>query len=640
MMFKLSHWTMRSRTLLLGLLPAVLMFTLIAGLFFWQRLNDAKVEVETVGKILSSQLVSSIEYPVISGNYELLKLLVSSAMEAPSVVKVSIEDTQGKVIYKNATPDYERINREDIEVYKRSLVQERSSYNEFSEFDDVNGKQPVMAPIAYVKVEVSYVLGRDRALIIAAKSMGWASSILLVCLLLARFMAESIARPIEKVSHSLSRIANGEFSSELEVTSGAEIGELQKGVNTMAKALKQSRDDQNQAIYDLEQSRKKAEEANDAKSDFLAIVSHELRTPINGAMGAIQLMSLPEEDVNREYLNIANRSLNNLLELVEDMLTLSSLEKMEQSLDQQAINIPSLLQHTLSDLQEKSQQNENELTLYLDDLCSNGLIKIDGIKFRQLVRHLLGNAIKFTRQGRIYCSIYVDQTSRGNVLRLDISDNGIGFPEEHKAAMFEAFKQEDCSLSREFDGLGIGLTICNDIINLMQGQLSIRDNSPRGTIVNCYMPIEVMANDRDLSEHNELQDLIAERKDRQSIRVLVVEDNRVNRIVAEKILKRLQLDTMSVESGVECVALYKTESFDLIFMDCQMPDMDGFETTKAIRAFEKLRNKAPVPIIALTANTSNNVREDCKSAGMSDYLAKPIKIEVLSEMVNRWLSTE
>ena len=97
---------------------------------------------------------------------------------------------------------------------------------------------------------------------------------------------------------------------------------------------------------------------------------------------------------------------------------------------------------------------------------------------------------------------------------------------------------------------------------------------------------------------------------------------------------------MSVESGVECLALYKSESFDLIFMDCQMPDMDGFETTKAIRAFEKLRNKAPVPIIALTANTSNNVREDCKSAGMSDYLAKPIKIEVLSEMVNRWLSTE
>ena len=637
MMFKPSHWSMRKRTLLLGLLPAVLMFSLIVSLFFWQRLNDAKVEDETVGQILSSQLVSSIEYPVISGNYDLLKPLVNSAMTAPSVVKVSIEDTQGRVLHQSLISGYQQINSNDIEVYTRSLIQDQEDYSEFSEFDDVNDKAEVITPIAYVKVEVSHVLGRDRALLIAAKSMGWASSILLVCLLLARSMAESIARPIEKVSYALSRIANGEFSSAIEVTSGAEIGELQKGVNTMAQALKQSRDDQNQSIYDLEQARKKAEEANKAKSDFLAIVSHELRTPINGAMGAMQLMSPPENDDNREYLNIANRSLNNLLELVEDMLTLGSLEKMEQSLDKQSLNISSLLHHTLCDLKEKSHQNENELILYVDDLAAAGLIKIDGIKFRQLVRHLLGNAIKFTRHGRIYCSIYIEQSIKGDLLRLDISDNGIGFPEEHKTAMFEAFKQEDSSLAREFEGLGIGLTICTDIITLMQGQLSIRDNSPRGTIVNCYIPIDVVADKRQLLGDHESAHAVDRRKDQKPARVLVVEDNRVNRIVAEKILKSLHFDATSVESGVECLALYKSESFDLIFMDCQMPDMDGFETTEAIRAFEKLRNKAPVPIIALTANTSNNVREDCKQAGMSDYMAKPIKIDVLSEVANRWL---
>lgn len=411
-MYKLAHLNMRNRTLLLGLVPAMLMFIFLVSLFFWQRMNDVKAEVEAIGNILTSQLVASIEYPVISGNYELLKPLVDNAMAAPSVVKVSIEDSSGAVLYQKMIEGYENFDPQSIEIYTRALTQEQVVFNDFSEFDGITNESRTNSEIAYVKLSLSHVLGRDRAFFIAAKSMGWASIILLVCMLLAHRMAKSIAKPIEKVSLSLSRIANGELDSEIDVTCGAEIGELQKGVNAMAKALKQSDENQLQAIKDLELSRRKAEDANKAKSDFLAIVSHELRTPINGVMGALQLLEYQADEKNHEYFNIADRSLNNLLELVEDMLTLGSLEKKEQKLEPIVLSIPAILEHTLSDLREKALQNENQLMVYLDETVTNKMVNIDGIKFRQLVRHLLGNAIKFTRNGNIYCSVYIDTSKK------------------------------------------------------------------------------------------------------------------------------------------------------------------------------------------------------------------------------------
>ena len=631
-MLKFSHWSMRNRALMLGLLPAFIMFTLLISLFVWQRINDAKVEVATVGQVLSSQLAASIEYPVISGNFSLLEPLVENAITAPSVVRVSITTPDQKIIYQRQLSEYDELDTEDIALYRSSVSQEQETFSEFSEFDDVSNNSIIRTDIAYVSIELSHVLGRNRALLIVGKSMVWASFILLLCLLLAHRMANSIARPIEKVSLALSKIAQGKLNSQIEVTASAEIGELQKGVNSMTSALQQSQQAQASAIEELDIARLKAEEANKARSEFLAIVSHELRTPINGAMGAMQLIAYNKDEDIGQFLSIADRSLNNLLELVEDMLTLSSLERSEQILTLAPTRIPKLLQHTLLELEEKSQQNNNELTIYMDSLVSENSVELDGIKFRQLVRHLLGNAVKFTQGGRIYCSIYLENTQAGLNLRLDISDSGIGFPEEHKEAMFEAFKQQDTSFTRQFDGLGIGLSICSDIIHLMNGHLSIVDNKPTGTSVNCSVPAQLIANKEETRIKNGvLNDKFAHKK------ILIVEDNKVNRMVAEKILRNMKFDPTCVESGEECIKAIKLENFDLVFMDCHMPDMDGFETTQTLRKYEEEQQRRPVPIIALTANTSAEIRQECLTSGMSDYVAKPIKIDTLHDVMTRWL---
>jgi signal transduction histidine kinase/CheY-like chemotaxis protein len=628
-MLKISHWSMRNRALMLGLLPAFIMFTLLISLFVWQRINDAKVEVATVGQVLSSQLAASIEYPVISGNFSLLEPLVENALKAPSVVRVSITTPNGQIIYQRQIGAYAALDREDVALYMSSVSQEQETFSEFSEFDN----NPIIrADIAYVSIELSHVLGRDRALLMVGKSMVWASFILCICLLLAHRMANSVSRPIEKVSHALSKIARGELNSQIEVTASAEIGDLQKGVNAMASALQHSQQAQAAAIQALEIERLKAVKANKAKSEFLAIVSHELRTPINGAMGAMQLIAYHKAENIEQYVHIADRSLNNLLELVEDMLSLGSLEKSEQALTLSRTCIPTLLQHTVDQLKEKSQQNNNELTIYMDDLVTNDAVDIDGVKFRQLVRHLLDNAVKFTHSGNIYCSIYLENTHSGLNLRLDISDNGIGFPEERKDAMFEVFKQQDTSFTRQFDGLGIGLSICNNIIHLMKGSLSVVDNNPTGTSVYCSIPLRRVAHadDKRVSEFL-LKDGLENKK------ILIVEDNKVNRMVVEKILGNMKFDPTCVTSGKECIEAIKADTFDLIFMDCHMPDMDGFETTQALRQYEEEQHQNQVPIIALTANTSAEVRQACLISGMSDYMSKPIKMDTLNDMMNRWL---
>ena len=630
-MLMISHWSMRNRALMLGLLPAFIMFTLLISLFIWQRINDAKVEVATVGKVLSSQLTASIEYPVISGNSNLLEPLVDNAMTVPSVMRVSITAPDGRVIYQRQMSEYASLSIDDIALYRSTVSQEQEAFSEFAEFDDVSNSI-IHTDIAYVTIELSHVVGRDRALLIVGQSIVWASFILLLCLLLAHRMANSIARPIEKVSLALSRIAQGQLNSQIKVTESAEIGELQKGVNAMAAALQKSKDAQVASIQELDIARLKAEKANRAKSDFLAIVSHELRTPINGAMGAMQLIAYNKNKNIEEFVDIADRSLNNLLELVEDMLTLGSLEKSEQRLTLTPTFIPKLLQHTLLELEEKSQQNNNELTIYMDGLVNEHSVELDGVKFRQLVRHLLGNAVKFTQNGRIYCSIYFENSAEGLNLRLDISDNGIGFPDKHKEAMFETFQQNDTSLTRQFDGLGIGLSICNDIIYLMNGSLSVMDNKPTGTSVNCSMPVYLVDHNESIGATEAFLDNKFENK-----RVLIVEDNKVNRMVAEKILRNMKLIPICVESGEECIKAIKTETFDLIFMDCHMPAMDGFETTRALREYEVEQQLSHIPIIALTANTSAEIRQECLAAGMSDYVAKPIKIDILHDAINRWL---
>lgn len=632
-MIKLSRLSIRTRTMILGLGPAFLMFTLLLSLFILQRMNDAKADVEVVGNIVSSQLAASIEYPVISGNFELLEPLVENAISSPAVVKVSILSATNDVIYQRHVKEYSELHESDIVFYKQTVSQARKLYSGFSEFDELSLEGEERIVIAHVSVEMSSVEGRNRAIIAGSKSLLWAAIVLILCYLLARRLSKSIADPIENVSDLLSDIELGKFNVKAKVTDEGEIGSLQNSVNSMASALKSAEQLQNSAIKEATDACLKAEKASAAKSDFLSIVSHELRTPINGAVGALQLIEQYKHPELKQFIDIADLSLNNLLELVEDMLTLTQRDQGEQEIAEDMVHLPSLLKNSLAQLKILSDKNNNELYINFDGNLSRRKVGLDARKLKQIVRHLLGNAIKFTKNGRIYCSMYLENTRDGLMLKLDVSDNGIGFPEEQKHMLFEAFQQQDTSLTRKFEGLGIGLTICQNNIDVMAGRLSLHDNADHGTVVNCVLPTilyEAVEPEVDPSANNALDEHSEPKK------ILVVEDNQVNRMVVEKILKSLHYDVTCVSTGQECLTEIESKEYQLILMDCHMPEMDGFNTTEGIRSYEEKHGLSCIPVIALTANTSSDIRQRCLSSGMSDYMSKPVKMDKLDEMIGRW----
>jgi len=629
-MKRLPVLNIRKRTLLLGLLPAVLMYVLLVSLFVWQHMQDVKKDVATVGKLLSRQLAASIEYPVISGNFQLLEPLVESAIQGEEVIRISIRDAQGQMLYERSSELYPELLAEDIETYSQPVTQDVQEFSELDEFaeDDVELSQPTrQQQIALLTIELTQVVGRDEALIIVAKSMLWITLVLLLCVALARRMANSIAQPVEQLTKVVSDITQGQYDSRTPVTDGAELGELQKSANEMAEALRDAEIAQENAMQESIDARLKAEQASKAKSEFLAIVSHELRTPINGAMGAVQLMTDCSEDELKEYIGVADYSLGYLMELVEDMLTLVSSESNELEIVKDYISIESALQNTLSSLSLAAKENKNQLHIRFDELLHTHKILTDSAKVRQLIRHLVGNAVKFTASGYINVAMYLQSGTTGTALKIEIADSGVGIPQEKKDAIFEPFQQADSSFTRKFDGAGIGLTVCASIIEALGGELVITDNLPMGTRVECTIPTTI----RKVQSDERSCGLV------QSGRALVVEDNQVNRMVAEKMLNKVSLQAVTVESGDECLDRIRNEEYDLIFMDCHMPGMDGFVTTKEIRKAERLKSSGPTPIIALTANTSTEIKQRCLDAGMNDYLAKPLKVEHLKEVIGRWL---
>lgn len=631
-MIRLPALSIRKRTLLLGLLPAVLMYILLISLYVWQQWQDVKKDVETVGNILSRQLAASIEYPVISGNFDLLEPLVESAIQSDEVVRISISGSEGQLLYERSTELYATLAATDIETYTSAVTQEIQEFSEFDEFDEQIPQQSIelrgSRQIARVTIELTAAVGQEETTNVVIKSMLWSLLILLLCFALARRMARSIAQPVEDLTHVLGDITQGKYDSRTQVTDGAELGTLQASANKMAEALKTAELAQESAMQDSISARLKAEQASKAKSEFLAIVSHELRTPINGAMGAVQLMANCSQQELQEYIEVADYSLSYLVELVEDMLTLVSSESNQLEVAQEYVQLESVLLNTMASLKTEAEKNNNQLHVSFDELLLKHKVYTDAAKVRQLVRHLVGNAIKFTTGGYINVAIYLQTAQQGTEIHIDIADSGVGIPEEKKRQIFEPFQQADSSFTRKFEGAGIGLTVCNRIVYALKGHIELTDNLPAGTRVECRLPTGIKK--ADAVQQACSIDV--------SGRALIVEDNPVNRMVAEKMLKKVNFEAVSAESGDECLSLIRNQQYDLIFMDCHMPGMDGFVTTREIRKAERISNQGNTPIIALTANTSAEIRQRCLDSGMDDYLAKPLKVDQLKEMIGRWLN--
>jgi signal transduction histidine kinase/ActR/RegA family two-component response regulator len=433
-----------------------------------------------------------------------------------------------------------------------------------------------------------------------------------------------IAGPIRKLQEATGKVRAGEFTHRVEVDTNDEISDLARSFNEMSEEV-------GRLMKVVAAEKQRAEDAAKTQGEFLANISHELRTPMNGIIGmtdlALQTRLTTEQE---DYLQTARTSAQTLLAILNDILDFSKIEARQMELHRAEFNLHECAQNAVRALAAVASTKGLKLT---STLCPSLPERVSGDegRVRQIVTNLIGNAIKFTSEGHVALEVKLqDQNSSEYVLHFTVRDTGIGIDPAKQSVIFEPFRQADASTTREFGGTGLGLTICAQLVQLMGGRIWVESAPGVGSTFHFTARVQKVATAVKTAEAPRA----SAGEPGRPRRILLAEDNPVNRKLAMRVLEKQGHVVVVAVDGQEALEKFSDQQFDVILMDVQMPRMGGFEATAQIRIME-LERGGQTPIIALTAHAMEGDRERCLKAGMDDYMSKPIKPEELREMVDR-----
>ncbi len=383
----------------------------------------------------------------------------------------------------------------------------------------------------------------------------------------------------------------------------------------------------------LKKAKEIAENANQIKSEFLANMSHEIRTPMNTIIGMLSLFSETQLDEEQnEYIDLIKSASDHLLSIINDILDLSKIEAGKIKINKQEFNFKSTIKEVSESFKSTAESKNNKLHIELSPKIPYKLIG-DSIHLKQILYNLIGNALKFTSNGDCYLKVSVKKLDENNCeLLFNIKDTGIGIPQDKLKTIFESFSQAHSSTKRRYEGTGLGLAITQQLVNKMEGKIWVESTVDKGSDFYFILNFEVKKEMRETNLEQGKLNLNVPVSDSNSLNVLIAEDNFLNQKLISRLVENKGHRYTLTENGRECLEALKQDTYDLILMDIQMPEMDGIEATVAIRSDLSGNFDPNIPIVAVTAYAFTEDRERCFDAGMNDFIPKPINNEKLRKV--------
>lgn len=627
------RWDIQTRTQLISLGPALLLTLLLISFFTFVRIQDLHQELNHTGQLIANQLAPATEYGVISGNNEGLEALLQATLATPHVHFLEVQDSANNILVYVEQASASHKHAQQIKVFQAPIrLQRIQVHNDFLQNDPGSLASQGDGYLGRVIVGMSNDAFSQRQQEILLKAAILALFALLFTYLLARRLASGLAQPIRAMGNAVKAIQEGDFKTPLPIVDDGELGNLARHINNLAAGLEVASREQQQAMSQLIQTREEAEQANKAKSDFLAMMSHELRTPMNGVLGMLQLLETTEMTREQsEYAALASESTEHLLKVINDILDFSRIERSALELEHIPFNLAELISSSAQAFQHSAMQRGLDLRLRLPPGMEVLQVKGDPTRIRQILVNLIGNALKFTDQGSI--SIEPQWQALDHELlwfTCAVRDSGIGISPASLELMFDAFQQADSSISRRYGGTGLGLPIARTLAERMGGTLRAQSEEGRGSVFTLEIPLALFQQSLPILAPR----VNSAAQQGEGRNVLLVEDNPVNQTVIQAMLRSLGFTVTIVTDGAQAVRSAESLIFEAVLMDCRLPLVDGYEATRQIR---QLPGCVDLPIIALTANALQGDREACLAAGMNDYLAKPFKRADLQQILQRWV---
>lgn len=564
---------------------------------------------EQTATLLSHSTVTPIQQ---NAQAELDTLVKAIFQVDKTLTKVKVIDTEGKTLVQAA----------------RENAEENSKYTqELSVPVKYKGKKLADIYIIWdttsIHDDVSHHVDLIRWMILLTVG--------LLSLVLFSSLKRLVADPVEMINQKLQAISNGKSTPKIQ--QNPLISKEFSFLSFIANRL----DDQYQEQLDTQRSlavaKDKAEAANTTKNEFLGVVSHELRTPINGVLGLLELL-MKDKTLNPEqvdHVTVAHASADSLLSIVSNILDFSSIESGKLQIKNLELNLRQLMNEVTSMVSTNADKKGLTLGCHFDQNVPENLLG-DPVRIRQILSNLLLNAVKFTEEGSIIAKAeLLSKTDKTAQVRFSVTDTGIGIPEDKQEGLFASFYQGDASSTRKHGGTGLGLAINHKLVSAMGGDITVDSESGKGSTFYFTLPFKI------LKQRTVKPKQVTEELAPLTGTLLLAEDNPVNKMVATKMLRSIGLTVEHAVNGAVAFELFKESSFDAVLMDIQMPEMDGYESTRCIRQWEKEEQKSTTPIIALTANVLTEDRAKCFEVGMDDFLAKPIKIKDLHKSLQHWL---